>query len=127
MDLLLVSPFVLILALGAFFQLDRERHRPQLYLALFVAASYLVMCNIPYGMNLRYANMWDAPLRLLAFTQLGLLADRFQFRRRNLWLAITVTALCIYDLRQYRILAIDYNRFYELVTEVLLRAQHILK
>ncbi|MEI8235254.1 MAG: phospholipid carrier-dependent glycosyltransferase [Verrucomicrobiota bacterium] len=127
-DLLLVSPFVLILALGALFQLDRERHRPQIYLALFVAASYLVMCNIPYGMNLRYANMWDAPLRLLAFTQLGLLADRFGLRRRrNLWLAAAVTALCLYDLRQYRILAIDYNCFYELVPEVLLRALHILK
>lgn len=128
-DLLLVSPWVLILAIGALFQIDRERHRPQLYVALFIAASYLVMCNIRYGMNLRYANMWDAPLRLLAFTQLGLLADRFALlrRRRTLWLALAVTALCIYDLRQYRILAIDYNRFYELVPEVLLRALHILK
>lgn len=127
-ELLLVSPFVLLLAVGAFFQLDRERHRPQIYLALFITASYLVMCNIRYGMNLRYTNMWDAPLRLLAFTQLGLLADRFGLRRRrNLWLALTVTALCLYDLRQYRILAIDYNLFYELVPEVLLRALHILK
>ena len=127
-DLLLVSPWVLILAIGALFQLDRQRHRPQLYVALFIVASYLVMCNIRYGMNLRYANMWDAPLRLLAFTQLGLLADRFGLtRRRTLWLVLTVAALCVYDLRQYRILAIDFNGFYELVTEILLRAQHILK
>ncbi|MDD5350870.1 MAG: glycosyltransferase family 39 protein [Chthoniobacteraceae bacterium] len=126
-DLLLVSPWVLVLAIGAFFQLDRERHRPQLYLALFIVASYLLMCNIRYGMNLRYANMWDAPLRLLAYTELCLLAERFGLRRRNVWLAVAVTALCIYDLRQYRILAIDYNRLYELIPEILLRAQHIIK
>ena len=28
------------------------------------------MCNIKYGMNLRYANMWDMPLRFLAFGQI---------------------------------------------------------
>lgn len=126
-DLLLVSPWVLILAIGAVFQLDRERHRPQLYLALFIGASYLLMCNVRYGMNLRYANMWDAPLRLLAYTQLCLLADRFFPRRRTLVLALAVAALCVYDLRQYRILAIDYNRFYEMVPEILLRAQKIIK
>ena len=126
-DLMLVSPLTLILAIGAVFQLDRERHRPQLFVALFIAASYLVMCNLKYGMNLRYANMWDAPLRLLAFTQLGLLADRWALKRPNLWLTLAVIGLCIYDLRQYWILAIQYDCFYELVPEVLLRALHILK
>lgn len=126
-DLMLVSPIILILAIGAVFQLDRERHRPQLYVTLFIAASYLVMCNLKYGLNLRYANMWDAPLRLLAFTQLGLLADRFALKRREFWLALAVIALCAYDVRQYWIFAIEYNRFYELVPEVLLRALHILK
>ena len=126
-DLMLVSPLVLILALGALFQLDRERHRPQLYAALFIAASYLVMCNLRYGMNLRYANMWDAPLRLLAFTQIGLLADRFAGKRRELWITLGVIALCAYDLRQYWIFAIQFDRFYELVPDVLLRALHILK
>jgi 4-amino-4-deoxy-L-arabinose transferase-like glycosyltransferase len=126
-DLMLVSPIVLILAIGALFQLDRERHRPQLYVAVFIAASYLVMCNLKYGMNLRYANMWDAPLRLLAFTQLGLLADRFALKRREFWLTLAVIALCAYDLRQYWILGIQFDRLYELVPEILLRALHILK
>lgn len=126
-DLMLVSPLVVILAIGALFQIDRERHRPQLFMALFIAASYLVMCNLPYAMNLRYANMWDAPLRLLAFTQLVLLADRFGRKRRALWVIPGVLLLCIYELRQYWILAIQYDRFYELIPEILLRALHILK
>ena len=126
-DIMLVSPLVLILAIGALFQLDREHHRPQLFAALFVAASYLVMCNLRYGMNLRFANMWDAPLRLVAFTQLGLLADRFGEKWRIFWLATALIGLCIFELWQYNIFAIQYNRFYELIPEVLLRALHILK
>ena len=66
-DLLLVSPIILVLALGSIFQLDRTK-RPELYFTIFIAASYLVMCNVKYGMNLRYANMWDMPLRFLAFS-----------------------------------------------------------
>src|SRR5438132_1213067 len=68
-DLLLVSPLVLILALGALFNLTREK-KLEWFCVVFVAASYLIMCNIKYGMNLRYANMWDLPLRFLAFSQL---------------------------------------------------------
>ena len=61
-DLLLVSPLVLLLALGTFFRLDRTK-KPELYMSIFIAATYLIMCNVKYGMNLRYANMWDMPLR----------------------------------------------------------------
>jgi len=68
-DLLLVSPIVLILALGSVFRLDLTK-KPELFLSIFIAASYLVMCNIKYGMNLRYANMWDMPLRFLAVSAL---------------------------------------------------------
>src|SRR5438477_4381537 len=79
-DLLLVSPIVLILAFATIFRLNRAM-KPELFMSIFVAASYLVMCNVKYGMNLRYANMWDMPLRFLAFSQiaaLALFAKRFQ-------------------------------------------------
>src|SRR5436305_9154499 len=62
-DLLLVSPIVLILALGTAFRLDRTM-KSEWFMSLFIAAIYLIMCNLKYGMNLRYANMWDFPLRL---------------------------------------------------------------
>jgi hypothetical protein len=123
-DLLLVSPIVLILALGAIFRLDRTK-KPELFLSIFIAASYLVMCNIKYGMNLRYANMWDMPLRFLAisalvsvFTPLG--------RRRNIVIGVVITLLCIVEMRQYIILFVRFP-LYELVTEGLLRALKILK
>ena len=128
-DLMLVSPVVLILAIGSIFQirLDKPEHRAPLFVFTFVAASYLIMCNIKYGMNLRYTNMWDAPLRLLAFTQLTILADRLNPQRRNLFLVLSIVAICALELRQYWIFGIEGKNFYEMVTEIFLRSLKILK
>jgi 4-amino-4-deoxy-L-arabinose transferase-like glycosyltransferase len=123
-DLLLVSPVVLLLAVGAMFRLDRAQ-KPELFLFTFIAASYLVMCNIKYGMNLRYANMWDLPLRILAFGQLAYFCARLS-RYRTLILGTAVALLCAIELRQYIILFVQFP-LYELVPEGLLRALHILK
>ena len=123
-DLLLVSPVILLLALGAVFRLDRSQ-KPELFLFVFVAASYLVMCNIKYGMNLRYANMWDMPLRFLAFSQIVAFSARLQ-RYRTLILCGAVSLVCVVELRQYIILFVQFP-LYELVPEGLLRALHILK
>jgi 4-amino-4-deoxy-L-arabinose transferase and related glycosyltransferases of PMT family len=123
-DLLLVSPLVLLLALGTIFRLDRTK-KPELYISIFIAATYLIMCNVKYGMNLRYANMWDMPLRFLAFGQIGVLAALVP--RYRTWLtAILVGLVAGLELRQYYILAVQYP-LYELITHDLLRALHILK
>lgn len=123
-DLLLVSPVILLLALGAVFRLDRSQ-KPELFLFVFIAASYLIMCNIKYGMNLRYANMWDMPLRFLAFGQIVAFSAKSQ-RYRTLILCSAVGLICAMELRQYIILFVQYP-LYELVPEGLLRALHILK
>ncbi len=123
-DLMLVSPIVLLLALGAVFCLDRTK-KPELFMSIFIGATYLIMCNVKYGMNLRYANMWDMPLCFLAFGQimtLGSLAK--QYRGWIVFAAVAMVSLI--DLRQYYILAVQYP-LYELVTHDLLRALHILK
>jgi 4-amino-4-deoxy-L-arabinose transferase-like glycosyltransferase len=123
-DLLLVSPVVLILALGSVFRLDCTK-KSELYLFTFVAASYVAMCNVKYGMNLRYANMWDMPLRFLAFNSLVALFES-RPRYRNIALAISVAFVCAIEFRQYYILAVRYP-LYELITLDLLRALQILK
>jgi 4-amino-4-deoxy-L-arabinose transferase-like glycosyltransferase len=123
-DLLLVSPVILILALGAIFRLDRAK-KPELYLSIFIAASYLVMCNIKYGMNLRYANMWDMPLRFLAFSSLVALVTPLG-RYRSIVLGLAMGLICAVELRQYIVLSVQFP-LYELVSEGLLRALHILK
>ena len=123
-DLMLVSPLIVLLALGTAFRLDRTK-KPELYLSIFIASSYLIMCNVKYGMNLRYANMWDMPLRFLAFAQIGALAA-FAQRYRMLVTTLAVIVIMGVELRQYFILAVQYP-LYELITHDLLRALQILK
>jgi 4-amino-4-deoxy-L-arabinose transferase-like glycosyltransferase len=122
-DLLLASPLILLLAWAAIFRLKFD-DKQSLYLLGFVVATYLLMCNIRYGMNLRYTNMWDMPLRYLA---VGCIADVSRnLRRRELIVVGAVLVLCAIDLRQYYIFFVQHD-LYELVTAGLLRALQILK
>ncbi len=121
-ELLLMSPFVLLLAVGAVFRLGRE-NKTQIYLLCFVAFSYLIMCNVRYGMNLRYTNMWDMPLRYLALWQLGLICENFG-NRKTLILAGCVTLICLFDLSQYNLFFVQYQ-IYEPVPKELMRAVKI--
>jgi 4-amino-4-deoxy-L-arabinose transferase-like glycosyltransferase len=124
LDLLLVSPVILLLAIGAVFRINRSK-RFDLFLLMFVAGSYLVMCNVKYGMNLRYANMWDVPLRFLALSMVVSLTEPLQ-KWSRLVFAGAIVLICAAEMRQYIILFVDFP-LYELVTEGLLRALHILK
>jgi hypothetical protein len=124
LDLVIVSPLVTLLAVGTIFRLNRTM-KTELFLTVFIAASYLIMCNVKYGMNLRYANIWDMPLRFLAVSQIVALT---RYARRY---AVALSALCVVliaalELRQFYILTINYP-LYELVTHHLLRALQILK
>jgi hypothetical protein len=125
-DLLLASPLILLLAVGAVLQL-RGKDRALLFVTAFIACSYVFMCNVKYGMNLRYANMWDMPLRLLAFTQLGWLAARFPKNWINPALGVFVVGLCAFDLHQYQVLFVNFDRDYEMITSNLMHALKILK
>jgi len=123
-ELLLVSPVVLLLAVGRIFQLNKSR-KEELFLVSFMGCSYLIMANVKYGMNLRYANMWDMPLRYLAWWQLVSLSAFFG-KRRALLLVLCVVVLCMLELRQYLIIFVQFG-LYEPVDEGLLRALKIVK
>jgi hypothetical protein len=123
-DLMIVSPIVLILAVGTIFTINRTM-KPEIYFTVFMGASYLAMCNVRYGMNLRYTNMWDMPLRFLAVSALVAIAARLP-RYRAHTIVITLICLALIEFRQYLILAVQYP-LYELVPNELLRALHILK
>lgn len=125
-DLLLVSPLTLLLAAGAVCRL-RLANKPALYFSGFIGVTYLLMCNVKYGMNLRYSTIWDLPLRYLAFSQLVVCSERLASPRFVRWAVVGgVTLLCVYDLHQWQVLFVK-RHFVELVSENLLRAQNILK
>jgi hypothetical protein len=85
-----------------------------------------MMCNIKYGMNLRYANMWDLPLCLLAFSQMVTLVDYVAQRWRGVALFAVVALTCALELRTYVVMAVEYP-LYELVSPELMRSLKILK
>ena len=124
-DLLLVSPIVLLLALGSLFRLERST-KPEWFMVIFIAASYLVMCNLKYGMNLRYANMWDLPLRFLALSQIVWLASLIKSRYQGALIVTSLTILTATEFHQYVVLAVRYP-LYELISHDLLQALKILK
>jgi len=123
-DLLIVDPLVLLLALSGIFTLPRE-HRGHRFLLFFMLFSYAAMCNVRYGMNLRYATVWLLPLAAFASTQLYLLA-KFAGRRSIFAAIALLTALCAYEVRQYNLFFVEHP-IYELVPEGMLRAVNIVK
>jgi Dolichyl-phosphate-mannose-protein mannosyltransferase len=124
-DLMLVSPVVLLLAIGSVFNLTHAK-KVEWFCLIFIAASYLVMCNIKYGMNLRYANMWDLPIRVLAFSQILVLIGFIAQRWRSIALFAAVGLTCALEMRNYVAMAVEYP-LYELVTPELMRGLKILK
>ena len=120
---MILTPATLCFALGGGFRALRDDRRA-LGLLVFVAVSYVAMCNVRYGMNLRYTTIWDFPLRGLAALQAAALVARH--RRPQLLLAALIALLCAIDLVQYRHFFVKY-RLYELPTEDLLRAEKMVK
>src|SRR5205814_75836 len=95
LDLLIASPLIFLLTWGAIFRL-KAANKEAIYLLTFMVATYALMCNVRYGMNLRYTNMWDMPMRFLAF---GCIVDVTRsWRRREVIVPLAVVFLCAIDL-----------------------------
>jgi uncharacterized membrane protein len=123
-ELLTISPIVLVLACTGLFTLPRE-HRACLFLLGFVLFSYAIMCNVRYGMNLRYTPIWELTMVVFAALQLQKLGAIL--RPRGAWVgAVLVCLLCAYNVRQYHIFFVRHS-IYEIVPDGLLRAVDIVK
>jgi len=124
LELLLVDPLVLLLAASAVFTISWKEPGYR-YLLIFFAASYLIMCNVRYGMNFRFTTIWALPLCVFAASQIIALASRAG-RYATVAAIAMFTLVCAYDLRQYRVFFID-AAIYEPTPSQLLRATDILK
>jgi hypothetical protein len=123
-ELLTVSPIVFVLACTGLFTLPRE-HRACLFLLGFVLFSYLLMCNVKYGMNLRYTTIWE--LFFAVFAALQLQKAGALWKTRGAWVtAALVCLLCAYNVRQYQIFFVRHS-IYEIVPDGMLRAVDIIK
>ncbi len=124
-DLALVDPLIILLAVGSLFRLNKVE-KPALYLWLFIGATYALMCQVRYGMNLRYASIWDMPLRWLAVWQLLRLTNALPQRFRGLVFSLAITGLCLVEWRQYHVLFVQ-GGIYDPITPALGHALNILK
>lgn len=120
LDLLLVNPVLTLLAVAGFLGTRRE-DKAQLFLCTMLALTYLVMAQIPYGMNLRYANMWDFALAWLALVQIHRMSTRLSPHLRGWVIAVAVAVVCAIELRQYAIVFMAYP-IYDPVPAVLMKA-----
>ncbi len=127
-DLLIVSPLVVCLALGALFTLSGTRKELG-YGFVFIGVSYALMCNLPHGMNLRFATIWNFPLRLAAVLMIFELTRRWpRYSVAGAVAMVMLVGAC--EFRQYTVLATSPDQrlmFYELDTKSLLRPLKILK
>jgi hypothetical protein len=122
-DLMIFTPATLCFAIGGGWRALGPQPRTRV-LVVFIAATYVAMCHVRYGMNLRYTTIWMLPLCALAVAQAHALAVRFRHPHRVL--AGIVAVLCAIDLAQYRQFFVKH-RLYELPTADLLRAERMLK
>ena len=123
-ELMLVAPLVMLLAFGTLFRLNRSQ-RGVIFLTIFIGITYAVMCNVKYGMNLRYTNMWDMPIRYLAVLQIIWIANKLPTYATSA--AVVLTAgIATHQLILYTKLCVGYP-MYELISSELMRALLILK
>jgi|GEM_PF-401748 len=136
LDMMILSPIVLCLALGAVFALGASfplggRRNELAYLVIFVVVSYAIMCNVRYGMNLRYTSIWGMPLRAAAFLLVADLCARFG-QRQWLVVALITVGMCAYERGQYATM-VDSKvgnkdvAFYETLPEDMLRRLEVIK
>jgi 4-amino-4-deoxy-L-arabinose transferase-like glycosyltransferase len=124
-DLLLISPVLTLLAIAGFLNL-RRTEKPAIYFAVFVAFTYLMMANVKYGINVRYASIWDMPMRWLAFRQLSATAVRLPPQLAGYFLPCAVVLLCLLDLGQYFTFFVRHG-LYDPIPQTMLRILDILK
>ena len=123
-DLMLVSPAVLLPAIGGIFGLRRES-RQGIFLLLFVVFSCAVMVNVRNGMNLRYATMWDMPLRFLAAGPILQMAGAV--RRAPVLAGVALVALIGgIELHQYWLLFVQHD-LGDPITQFLMYALEIVR
>jgi len=123
-DIMLASPAVLLPAIGGAFALRRE-NRQGIFLLLFVLFSCVVMVNVRNGMNLRYATMWDMPLRYLAAGTILQMAGAV--RRAPVLATVALVALAGgVELHQYWLLFVRHD-IGDPITQYLIYATEIVR
>ncbi len=124
-DFILMSPLVVFAAVGCMFGL-RARKKPEIFMTIFLALSFLSMAGVTYGLSLRYAAYWDVPLCLLACSQILALSEKFPRLNPNILAVALILIMGISGLDQYNRYFIQ-GKIYDPVTAELVHAAEMVK
>lgn len=125
-DLILTSPIIILLAIGGIFRLE-FKDKSAWYFTIFILVSYLIMGNLRYGMNLRYALIWDFPLCYLAGLSLIAIANSCSSPVRQKTILTTLLITIVYfQLDNYDNIFIK-NEVYDPVPKSLMQALNMIK
>jgi hypothetical protein len=123
-ELVVIDPIVVVLALTGLFTLPRKSAAYG-YLLAFLIISYAIMCNVRYAMNVRYATIWALPLAVFASAQIIHVAG-FARRYSKTVAFLVIAGISLFNLRQYKVFFVDHS-IYEPVPTATLRAIKIIK
>lgn len=123
-ELTIIDPIVFVLALTGIFTLPRK-NRAFGFLIAFVVFSYAIMCNVRYGMNMRYTTIWALPLTALAAAQVISLTESCGRYARSI-AAVIIAGICTFNLSEYHVFFVE-NSIYEPVPAATLQAIKMLK
>jgi 4-amino-4-deoxy-L-arabinose transferase-like glycosyltransferase len=123
-DVMVISPLVLLLAIGRSFRVHFQ-DKALLFLLVFVGLTFAMMANVKYGMNVRYTTIWDMPLRYLAVSQVALFANQAG-RHGPLIMLLATIGLAAFELYQYFVFCVWFPA-YALVGHEIFRAVRIIK
>jgi hypothetical protein len=90
-DLIIVSPAVTLLAISSLGS-KALREKNGMFLAAFLASTYILMCQVKLGMNLRYTLIWDFTLRWFAAVLVLQISRKTGFGRLIFTLTLLVVA-----------------------------------
>jgi 4-amino-4-deoxy-L-arabinose transferase-like glycosyltransferase len=126
-DYLLISPLILILALGFIFYylVSRERERSEAvvyFLLVFVSLLFLFEF---FTKNVRYVMLLDYPLRIFALFMLIKITQRYSSAKNAVFLIILVSAFAVFDCLNFYALFVKEG-VYDPVSFALLKAQQII-
>jgi 4-amino-4-deoxy-L-arabinose transferase-like glycosyltransferase len=124
-DFTLLSPCVVVFAIGRAFQLEK-RLVADVFWAVFLGISFVVMSSVTYGMSLRFAAYWDVPLRWLAASQIIQVTRRFPRIQPLVSQAVLLLIFVAVDLFQYWRYFMHAG-IYDPVSFELLRAARFIK
>jgi 4-amino-4-deoxy-L-arabinose transferase-like glycosyltransferase len=123
-DLMVICPLVMLLAIGRSFCVKRE-DKAVPFLLVFIGFTFAIMSSVKYGFNARYTTIWDMPLRYLAVSQVALLANRAG-RHGPLIMVLATIGLAAFELYQYFVFCVQFPA-YALVGNEIFRAVRIIK